>query len=161
MRRWLVLLGMLTMVAGCAADTDDLGTEVDALRQTCGGFAGFTCRDGFVCVDDPSDDCDPEAGGADCIGVCRRAPRDCRHGQGVTYVSRSTDQCAAIRFLCAEGTEPFFDDCGCGCAPIPGEDCGPVQCGEGQECCNASCGICVEPGGFCTQQICESEPIAL
>jgi hypothetical protein len=30
-----------------------------------------------------------------------------------------------------------------------------VVCPAGQECCNASCGICVEPGGYCTQQGCE------
>ena len=28
-----------------------------------------------------------------------------------------------------------------------GEPCGPTTCAVGQECCNASCGICVEPGG--------------
>lgn len=37
----------------------------------CGGFAGFECPRGMVCVDDPSDDCDPNRGGADCIGICR------------------------------------------------------------------------------------------
>jgi glycosyltransferase involved in cell wall biosynthesis len=32
----------------------------------CGGLAGFPCPDGFECVDDPSDSCDPATGGADC-----------------------------------------------------------------------------------------------
>ncbi|MEZ4426804.1 MAG: hypothetical protein R3A51_03825 [Nannocystaceae bacterium] len=38
---------------------------------------------------------------------------------------------------------------------------GGVQCGEHDVCshpfvcCNPSCGICVEPGGMCTQQVCE------
>jgi len=36
----------------------------------CGGIAGFPCPDDLVCVDDPSDDCDPRAGGADCGGIC-------------------------------------------------------------------------------------------
>ena len=36
----------------------------------CGGFAGFECPEGYQCVDDPSDDCDPRRGGADCIGIC-------------------------------------------------------------------------------------------
>ena len=36
----------------------------------CGGIAGFPCPDGFVCVDDPSDSCDPATGGADCSGIC-------------------------------------------------------------------------------------------
>lgn len=38
--------------------------------QRCGGFAGFTCSGGLNCVDDPVDDCDPAAGGADCGGIC-------------------------------------------------------------------------------------------
>lgn len=35
----------------------------------CGGFAGFMCPDGLICVDNQADDCDP-AIGADCIGIC-------------------------------------------------------------------------------------------
>ncbi|MBL8942899.1 MAG: hypothetical protein JNK45_07125, partial [Myxococcales bacterium] len=38
---------------------------------TCGGFANLGCpRKRQVCVDDPSDDCDPGNGGADCSGIC-------------------------------------------------------------------------------------------
>jgi hypothetical protein len=36
----------------------------------CGGIAGIACPDGLVCVDWREDDCDPDAGGADCIGIC-------------------------------------------------------------------------------------------
>ncbi|SET42777.1 hypothetical protein SAMN05216412_106114 [Nitrosospira multiformis] len=39
-------------------------------RQMCGGIAGFPCPEGKKCVDDPSDDCDPARGGADCSGIC-------------------------------------------------------------------------------------------
>lgn len=39
-------------------------------RQMCGGIAGFPCPAGKRCVDDPSDDCDPARGGADCSGIC-------------------------------------------------------------------------------------------
>ncbi|KAK1778021.1 hypothetical protein QBC45DRAFT_329337 [Copromyces sp. CBS 386.78] len=38
---------------------------------------------------------------------------------------------------------------------VKGKKCGVATCGLGQECCNASCGLCVPIGGFCTQQICE------
>ncbi|MBP1152877.1 MULTISPECIES: Kazal-type serine protease inhibitor family protein [Methylocaldum] len=37
----------------------------------CGGIAGTKCPDDQVCVDDPSDDCDPTQGGADCPGICK------------------------------------------------------------------------------------------
>ena len=36
----------------------------------------------------------------------------------------------------------------------PGEKCGDNRCPNGQVCCNASCGICTEPGGFCIQLAC-------
>lgn len=49
--------------------------------QFCGGIAGFTCNDpNEECVDDPTDSCDPNNGGADCGGICvpKNAPVDCR-----------------------------------------------------------------------------------
>jgi hypothetical protein len=39
--------------------------------QACGGIAGIQCTDGGTCVDDPTDDCDPKQGGADCPGICK------------------------------------------------------------------------------------------
>lgn len=39
-------------------------------KQMCGGIAGFPCPAGKTCVDDPSDNCDPARGGADCSGIC-------------------------------------------------------------------------------------------
>lgn len=51
------------------------GQCVDAPPTTmCGGFANFPCPPDQICVDDPSDDCDPANGGADCGGVCIVAP---------------------------------------------------------------------------------------
>ena len=53
----------------------------------CGGFAGVACPSGFACVDDPSDSCDPAAGGADCGGMCVPAagescgPNTCETGE--------------------------------------------------------------------------------
>ncbi|KAJ4416594.1 hypothetical protein N0V85_002225 [Neurospora sp. IMI 360204] len=34
------------------------------------------------------------------------------------------------------------------------QKCGKGTCAKGMECCNSSCGICVKPGGACTQQFC-------
>lgn len=36
----------------------------------CGGIAAFPCPEGYTCIDDPRDACDPAAGGADCSGIC-------------------------------------------------------------------------------------------
>lgn len=67
----------------------------DALRQSpdgifCGGFAGFTCPEGLVCIDDPSDDCHPErGGGADCGGICVEGGEPC-----------GESRCLAEQFCC-------------------------------------------------------------
>ena len=112
----------------------------------CGGIAGFPCPDGFVCVDDPSDSCDPAMGGADCSGVC--LPID-------------YNPCAAI--LCIEGTT-CCPQCGGVCIPNSSpcsedlclsEPCGPSFCGAGEYCCNESCGICAPLGGGCIEVFCE------
>lgn len=43
---------------------------VGSTGATCGGIAGIACPSGQTCVDNPSDGCDPSAGGADCSGEC-------------------------------------------------------------------------------------------
>lgn len=113
--------------------------------QVCGGFAVLPCPDGFVCVDDPSDSCDPELGGADCSGVC---------------IPADVNPCAAI--LCAEGTT-CCPQCGGVCIPggVPcsehvcgGEMCNQAICGPGEYCCNESCSRCVPLGQGCTREFC-------
>src|SRR5688500_9538844 len=122
---------------GCAVETiDEVGGAGAELRTFCGGIAGFACPEGFVCVDDPRDDCDPREGGADCGGVCRREPRGlCHRDRDRIYISRDPDECARIRFFCEPGFQPFSDRCGCGCEPAPLEPCGTVTCGPGLVCC--------------------------
>lgn len=39
--------------------------------QACGGITGAKCPDNQMCVDDPTDSCDPAKGGADCAGTCK------------------------------------------------------------------------------------------
>ncbi len=131
MQRMFVLLVGLGL-AGCAVESateedlaeDDIASATEAARpQFCGGIAGFPCPTGYECVDDPHDSCDPNNGGADCGGICKRANGGGRGGKRCNdpardYVSRDPDQCAAILFLCVDGMQPFFDSCGCGCEPI-------------------------------------------
>jgi hypothetical protein len=103
----------------------------------CGGIAGGGCPGAGECVDDPSDDCDPDMGGADCGGLCA---------------------CSGAAVLC--GPDTTFDDDPNVCACVSrdgggGEACGETTCDADQVCCNPSCGICTEPGGACTEQACE------
>lgn len=89
----------------------------------CGGIAAQPCPEGYVCVDDPRDDCDPARGGADCAGLCRRGQGGqgaCTGNEpGLQYISRDPNQCAALLFTCPDGQTPFFNACGCGCQQAP------------------------------------------
>lgn len=158
MHKFFLMFFAALMLSACGTESVDSMDTESYLRggQACGGFAGLECDEGFECVDDRRDSCDPKLGGADCIGVCRKAKKDqCDHKPN-QYVGNSLEECATIHFICAEGEQYFADDCGCGCEPAPVlEECGADVCAEGMVCCNASCGICTEPGGFCTQQACE------
>ncbi len=125
----------------------------DPRPQFCGGFGGIPCPSGYVCEDDPRDDCDPDRGGRDCGGIC--VPD---HGDescdvpGRQYVSHDPAACRARSYRCGRGLEPFFDPaCGCGCEPARprGVECGGNLCSPGQYCCNRSCGICAPLGGSC------------
>jgi hypothetical protein len=136
----------------------------------CGGIAGFPCPAGQTCIDDPSDDCDPANGGADCGGICVTqtfcggiAGIPCPGGQtcvddpsddcdptnggadcGGICVPQ-TDPCAAV--LCPEGNECVVDGDQASCVPIG--TCGSAVCAAGTVCCNPLLGICRPPGGVC------------
>ena len=107
----------------CVSQVDELDENVAEAEQGvgefCGGFAGIQCPDGLVCVDDPNDGCDPKKGGADCGGICKKphGRKGCG-GPDRHYVEKDPNKCAAIKFLCAEGQQPFSDACGCGCEDV-------------------------------------------
>jgi hypothetical protein len=120
----------LTTAFGCSSG-DPGGTATTAEQaeelklpprpaQFCGGIAGFPCPEGQTCVDDPSDDCDPANGGADCGGIC---------------VASTPAFCGGIAgFPCPAG-QVCIDD--------PRDDCDPKHGG-------ADCGgICVPKPGKC------------
>ena len=95
-----LVVGALFVGAGCGGtveEQDALATQEQAVGQSCGGFAGTPCPTGQVCVDDPSDSCDPNNGGRDCIGICKY--RSCGGFAGTacptgyTCVDDPTDSC--------------------------------------------------------------------
>lgn len=148
---WLALW----FVASCTAevaqpDERDVGLATAALGEQCGGIAGIACPDDLVCIDDPHDDCDPEAGGADCAGLCAHPFCGGFPGfpcpEGLTCVDDPTDDC---------DPEAGGADCAGVCVLESGPACGDKTCAPGTVCCNASCGICTPPGDVCTQQACE------
>jgi hypothetical protein len=117
---WASLLAFTSIAAvGC-----DPGEGEGAF---CGGIAGIACPAGQTCIDDPSDDCDPEHGGADCGGIC----------------VEETNPCAAV--LCPVNTECVVKGGQAQCVTR----CGDATCGEGMVCCNPLLGICTAPGRVC------------
>ncbi len=130
-------------VCGCDGETHGNACEASAAGVAvsskgacettgafCGGIAGIPCPDGQVCVDDPSDDCDPRAGGADCGGIC----------------TSKSDPCASVR--CPSGTQCVADGESVRCAPTGGA-CGDTVCPAGTQCCNPLMSICTRPGMVC------------
>jgi hypothetical protein len=90
-----------------------------ATSATCGGLTGATCPEGYTCVDDPSDNCDPNKGGADCAGVCQQSESVMCGGfaglacpEGYTCVDDPSDNCdpnkggADCAGQCQPGTTP-------------------------------------------------------
>lgn len=119
-----LIMGAALLGTGCRNPAKAQVTPAPQEEQTqggsfCGGIAGVPCPEGFTCVDDPSDTCDPNNSGADCGGFCEKEKKPDCDDPNRSYVSREPDKCAAIRFVCETGKEPFFDDCGCGCQPAP------------------------------------------
>lgn len=130
----------------------------------CGGIAAFPCPGAGLCVDDPTDECDPNMGGADCGGVCActsiglcvdgfvwdESPEVCGC---VPVGGADVHPCAAV--LCPVDTTCELQNGEAVCVPADNQQCGNATCDAGQVCCNWSCGTCTEPGGFCTEQFCE------
>ena len=80
-------------------------------RPICGGLGGLQCPKPSVCVDDPSDSCDPRQGDADCTGIC---------------ICKATA-------LCPPGTHWDASPAVCACVPDP-NPCATVLCPPGEHC---------------------------
>jgi hypothetical protein len=92
----------------------------------CGGIAGIPCPGSGRCVDDPSDDCSPKTGGADCSGICicpavSTCPAGSQWDSSAAVCACVKDECptnpcAAI--LCRVGTVCVADGCQASCQPL-------------------------------------------
>src|SRR5262245_19289889 len=107
----LSILVMAGLVAGVA---EAQGKSRKGAGDFCGGIAAIQCSAVVTGVDDPNDNCDQRAGGADCGGICaapEKAKKPKAKGGGkcdysdpnLSYISQSPEQCATIRFACQEG----------------------------------------------------------
>ncbi len=117
-------------------DLEGIGSTSEAASAGafCGGIAAIPCPDGYTCVDDPSDGCDPRRGGADCGGICRRSGKTC-----------------VETALCIQGYH--WDQGRCRCVQDPATQCRP-RCGAGEYCtpCRTTTGVrnvCLPDGAVC------------
>jgi hypothetical protein len=109
----------------------------------CGGFAGTACPGSGRCVDDPSDGCDPSAGGADCGGICQCVQSvACTNNTtfdsspGVCACVAAPPRCGPVcEIFCDHGNVLDSNGCPtCKCNPPPADPCAAVQCVTGTHC---------------------------
>jgi hypothetical protein len=141
-------------------DGEGVCTPSEPAGPSCGGFAGLLCPGSGICVDDASDDCDPENGGADCGGQCEcnilalcvegfvfdDSPNVC----ACVEQEPEVDACATVR--CRAGTECVVVDGNAECQPVAPSECAAVLCEVGSICevvdGQAQC-TPIESGPFC------------
>ena len=110
----------------------------DGGPRPCGGAAGETCPDGYVCSGD-RDGCEPDAAGNGCPGVCVPAPPP---------TCRSADDCAAVQrcIACPDGSA----------------SCPPAECVDGACTVKADCptpsGQCRSDGDCAVIEACRTCP---
>lgn len=137
--------------AGAAGITVQYAGECVPNGPSCGGFLGIECAGEATCIDNPRDDCDPLAGGADCDGVCVCGdPHTCPVG---SRFDPRPNVCACVRdpvILCPTAPCTFTD-----CAP--GSRCVERNCKAVCEPFGGGCLPC-PPGAFCTD-VCFPGPV--
>jgi hypothetical protein len=123
----------------------------------CSGFPGFPCPPGATCIDDPNDDCDPQAGGADCAGICVREeePRRCGGIAGETCPPGY--ECADDR-RDACNPDAGGADCPGVCRPAPSGTCrSDADCAVIAACLVCADGTTACPSAGCVNGICSAE----
>ena len=121
---------------GCCVKVPTQPAFCDA-KVKCGGKQGFECEQkGYVCMDDPSDSCDPATGGADCQGCC------------VEEVVPEPAYCDAHGPFCGRG----FDACKTGYTCTVDPTCTDDEIATDR--CSSCCvldepAFCADKGPFC------------
>jgi eight-cysteine-cluster-containing protein len=149
--------GTCGMVSGCGCDDRCIGRVFDSEEACllacvappepafCGGFAGIPCPAGEICIDDPTDDCDPAAGGADCGGIC--VPQACPDADFDGRCDGEDAECNADGSLLMCRRAPPI--CPRGTVPEVREGCYTDACVTWAECGGGvedACGLPPDPG---------------
>ncbi|KAF2459940.1 hypothetical protein BDY21DRAFT_336964 [Lineolata rhizophorae] len=127
-----VLLPITALALACRAATLTAQPKPEPTQPalfSCGGLYQWPCPNGFKCVDNPLDMCDPQNGGYDCPGLC------------VTDVADDEPApfCMGITgAMCPEGLV---------CVDVPGDGCDVDQGGRD---CAGVCFLGEEAGATMT-----------
>lgn len=133
----MLCLGAMVIINGCVAENTGAIDE-DIIG---GGQCGNTvCTGKTFCCNASCSICAPIGGGCT-QQVCEATVDDSAHAAPSATSGELVSE--------PNGPEYGEDDPQFGL-----QACGPVTCTGNTHCCNASCGICVPPGGVCTQQFC-------
>jgi eight-cysteine-cluster-containing protein len=144
--------GTCGIVGGCGCDARCVGRVFESEEACllacvappdparCGGFAGLPCAAGEICIDDPTDDCDPQNGGADCGGLC--IPGGCPDADADGQCDAVDPECNAdgSRLMCRRAPP----DCPAGTVPEVRDGCYTNACVAWD-----ACGVVGPPPGFC------------
>lgn len=150
--RFMLTLACIVGLVACDQD-EDLGAKQLTFQEE--ALEPVTALEVATELDASLLEHDPYSSDNACKWHCKPCPPNKLCTQECFEIGNCNDDCGIIA-KCIAGY--VWSDKACNCVPDPnyGEACGAVTCPSGTECCNASCGICVEPGNFCTQQACES-----
>ncbi|CCC07983.1 hypothetical protein SMACR_01548 [Sordaria macrospora] len=147
--------------------SEDLAADNTSVKGEKCGVA--TCGLGESCCNESCGVCVP-LGGSCAQVICEPAGKQC----GPSVCSGDTPHCCnescgictapdgfCTQQLCNRGFTPSESKRNAEADKIKLETqkCGKAICPEGMSCCNSSCGICVKPGGACTQQFCQSADV--
>jgi len=104
----VLVAGLVSALAlsGCHAGAPpEQGGGKPPPQTFCGGIGAVQCPTGYDCEDDPSDQCDPSTGGADCGGICVSQEQACGKGlcgPGQYCCNQSCGLCAPIGGACIQ-----------------------------------------------------------
>jgi hypothetical protein len=137
----------------CMAERGTCGVAV------CGGISGKTCDPGFVCLEDPTDDCDPADGAADCGGICVPDVRPPGCGDP------ATGETCAPGFECVDDPNDMCEpdatgvSCPLSCQPV--DDTG--ECATDADCppILVPCPICADGNTACPRSFCANGKCAI
>ena len=137
------------------ASSCSTGTHWDPSPAVCAcvpdSCAAVRCPAGTHCEEkDGTASCEP--GFHPCAAILCLRGTLCVIRDGGAVCEASVHPCATV--LCPPGQYCVDNGGAATCESETGPECGQGHCKSGLECCNASCGICVPPGGVCTQQAC-------